>query len=93
MAGVVGMLGEAFHKQFKEEYTLKCTDIDENEEWLYYLNIRDKAIYRNDVTEFNLVFLLHIGAHTGLEYCEDHEKDAYDTNTESVKHAVSIAMI
>ena len=91
MAGVGGMLGEAFHKQFKEEYTLKCTDIDVNEEWLSYLDFRDEAAYRKDVTDFNPDFLFHIGAYTGLEYCEDHEKDAYNTNTESVKHAVSIA--
>jgi dTDP-4-dehydrorhamnose reductase len=91
MAGVGGMLGEAFHKQFKEEYTLKCTDIDVNEEWLSYVDFRDEAAYRKDVTDFNPDFLFHIGAYTGLEYCEDHEKDAYNTNTESVKHAVSIA--
>ena len=91
MAGVGGMLGEAFHKQFKEEYTLKCTDIDVNEEWLSYLDFRDEAAYRKDVTDFNPDFLFHIGAHTSLEYCEEQEKDAYDTNTESVKHAVSIA--
>jgi len=91
MAGVGGMLGEAFHKQFKEEYTLKCTDIDVNEEWLSYLDFRDETAYRKDVTDFNPDFLFHIGAHTSLEYCEEQEKDAYDTNTESVKHAVSIA--
>ena len=28
VAGCGGMLGEAFHKQFKEEYELKCTDKD-----------------------------------------------------------------
>jgi len=91
MAGVGGMLGEAFYKQFKEEYALKCTDIDVNEEWLSYLDFRDEVAYRKDVTDFNPDFLFHIGAHTGLEYCEEHEKEAYDTNTESVKYAVSIA--
>jgi dTDP-4-dehydrorhamnose reductase len=91
MAGVGGMLGEAFHKQFKEEYTLKCTDIDVNEEWLSYLDFRDEATYRKDVTDFNPDFLFHIGAHTSLEYCEEQEKDAYDTNTKSVEYAVNIA--
>jgi len=91
MAGVGGMLGEAFYKQFKEEYALKCTDIDVNEKWLSYLDFRDEAAYRKDVTDFNPDFLFHIGAHTGLEYCEEHETEAYDTNTESVKYAVNIA--
>ena len=31
MAGVGGMLGEAFHKIFRDDYELKCTDIDLNE--------------------------------------------------------------
>jgi len=38
MAGCGGMLGEAFYKKnFIQEYNLKCTDIDVNEEWLTYL--------------------------------------------------------
>ena len=40
MAGVGGMLGEAFYQQFKGEYELKCSDIDVNEEWLSYLDFR-----------------------------------------------------
>ena len=91
MAGVGGMLGEAFHKQFKDDYTLKCTDIDVNEDWLSYLDFRNETAYRKDVLEFNPDFLFHIGAYTDLEYCEKHEKDTYDTNTKSVEYAVSIA--
>ena len=34
MAGVGGMLGEAFYTIFKDEYDLKCTDIDVNEKWV-----------------------------------------------------------
>jgi len=91
MAGVGGMLGEAFYKQFKDTYELKCSDIDVNEEWLSFLDFRDEKNYRKEVLEFNPDFLFHIGAHTDLEYCELHEKDAYETNTKSVEHAVSIA--
>ena len=91
MAGVGGMLGEAFYKQFKNEFDLKCSDIDVNEEWLTYLDFRDADLYRKEVVEFNPDYLFHIGAYTDLEYCELHEEDTYETNTESVKHAVSIA--
>ena len=34
IAGCGGMLGEAFYKQFKDEYELMCTDIDINDVWL-----------------------------------------------------------
>ena len=91
MAGVGGMLGEAFYKQFKGDYEIKCSDIDVNEEWLSFLDFRDQQNYRKEVLEFNPDFLFHIGAYTDLEYCELHEEDAYETNTKSVEYAVSIA--
>jgi dTDP-4-dehydrorhamnose reductase len=91
MAGVGGMLGEAFYKQFSEHYFLKCTDIDVNEAWLSFLDFRDKKSYRNDVIEFGPDFIFHIGAHTDLEYCELNEQDTYLTNTKSVEYAVNIA--
>ena len=91
MSGDGGMLGEAFYEQFKNEYDLKCSDIDVNEEWLSYLDFRDADAYRKEVVEFNPDYLFHIGAYTDLEYCELHEEDTYKTNTESVKHAVGIA--
>ena len=34
IAGCGGMLGEAFYKVFTEDYELKCTDIDPNENWI-----------------------------------------------------------
>jgi len=91
MAGVGGMLGEAFYEQFRNDYELKCTDIDVNEDWLSYLDFRDEKAYRKDVEAFKPDYLFHIGAYTDLEYCELHEEDTYDTNTKSVEYAVSIA--
>ena len=91
MSGVGGMLGEAFYKQFKDGYKLKCSDKDVNEEWLSYLDFRDEKSYKKEVFEYNPDFLFHVGAHTDLEYCELHEEDAYETNTKSVEYAVEIA--
>lgn len=91
IAGCGGMLGEAFHKIFRDEYDIKCTDIDLNEDWLTYLDFRDFREYRKDVYNYKPDWLFHIGAHTDLEYCEKNESDTYLTNTESVKYAVYIA--
>ena len=91
IAGCGGMLGEAFYEKFKQGYDLKCTDIDVNEDWINYLDFRDYEAYRKDVTALKPDWLFHLGAYTDLEYCELHEKNTYDTNTESVKHAVHIA--
>ena len=91
MAGVGGMLGKAFYEQFKEDYEIKCTDIDVNEKWLTHLDFRDEVAYRKDVLSFKPDFLFHIGAYTDLEYCELNKNDTYETNTKSVEYAVNIA--
>jgi dTDP-4-dehydrorhamnose reductase len=85
------MLGEAFYKQFKDDYDLKCTDKDVNTEWLSYLDFRDFEAYKNDVDEFKPDYLFHLGAYTDLEFCELNRDETYLTNTLSVEHAVYIA--
>jgi dTDP-4-dehydrorhamnose reductase len=91
MAGVGGMLGEAFYTVFKNEYELKCTDKDVNSDWLQFLDFRDFDAYKKDVLEFKPDYLFHIGAYTDLEYCEQNIEDTYMTNTISVENAVHIA--
>ena len=91
IAGCGGMLGEAFYAQFKDSYDLKCTDKDVNDDWLSFLDFRDRDAYINDVEEFKPDYLFHIGAYTNLEFCEEHANDTYDTNTLSVENAVFIA--
>lgn len=91
IAGCGGMLGEAFYAQFKEEYKLKCTDIDLNDTWLSYLDFRDLDAYKNDVHEFKPDYLFHLGAYTDLEFCETNVEDTYLTNTISVENATYIA--
>jgi dTDP-4-dehydrorhamnose reductase len=91
IAGCGGMLGEAFHKQFKDDYILKCTDKDVNDIWLSFLDFRDLDAYRNDVNEFKPDYLFHLGAYTDLEFCEKNPDDTYDTNTLAVENAVYLA--
>lgn len=91
IAGCGGMLGEAFYRVFGEEYELKCTDIDVNDSWLSYLDIRDYNAYLKDVLEFEPDYLFHLGAYTDLEYCELNQDDTYITNTMAVENAVYIA--
>lgn len=85
------MLGEAFYIQFKDEYTLKCTDKDVNENWLSFLDFRDFDKYKSDVFEFKPDYLFHLGAYTDLEFCENNANDTYLTNTIAVENAVYIA--
>jgi dTDP-4-dehydrorhamnose reductase len=91
IAGCGGMLGEAFYTQFKDEYEIKCTDKDVNEEWLSFLDFRDFEAYKKDVIDFKPDYLFHLGAYTDLEFCEQNVDDTYMTNTISVENAVYIS--
>jgi len=91
IAGCGGMLGEAFYEQFRNEYELKCTDKDVNDNWLSFLDFRDFDAYKKDVVAFKPDYLFHLGAYTDLEYCEKNADDTYATNTMSVENAVYIA--
>ncbi len=91
IAGCGGMLGEAFYKIYKDDFILKCTDKDVNEDWLSFLDFRDFEAYKKDVTDFNPDYLFHLGAHTSLEYCDTNQDDAYLTNTIAVENAVHIS--
>ena len=91
IAGCGGMLGEAFYKQFKDDYEIKCTDKDVNTDWLSFLDFRDNDAYRKDVEGFEPDYLFHLGAYTDLEWCEMNAEETYLTNTLCVENAVHIA--
>lgn len=91
ISGSGGMLGDALFNVFKNNYKLKCSDIDLNEDWITYLDIRNLIEYRKDVKIFSPDYLFHIGAFTDLEYCEKHPDETYLTNTLSVENATYIA--
>lgn len=91
IAGAGGMLGEAFYKQFIEDYELCCTDKDVNEKWLEKLDFRDFDNYRAKVLTFKPDYLFHLGAYTDLEFCENNIEDTYLTNATSVENAVFIS--
>jgi len=91
IAGAGGMLGQAFYRIFKDDYEIKCTDKDVNENWLSFLDFRDFQNYKKDVEAFKPDYLFHLGAYTDLEFCELNADDTYLTNTTSVENAVFIA--
>lgn len=85
------MLGEGFYQIFKDEYDLKITDKDVNEDWISFLDFRDFEAYKKDVSDFKPDYLFHLGAYTSLEYCDTNPDDAYETNTLAVENAVYIS--
>ena len=91
VAGCGGMLGDAIYKTLKNNFILKCSDIDVNTNWLSFLDFSDYDSYFNDVKVFNPQYLLHLGALTDLEFCEKNINLTYKTNIMSVENAALIA--
>jgi dTDP-4-dehydrorhamnose reductase len=81
ITGCGGMLGRAMYQTFSEKYeTVLATDIDLNIDWLSYLDVRefDKCIEVFELFKPDIV--LHLAAHTDLEYCETNHEDSWATN-------------
>ena len=93
IAGCGGMLGQAFWKVWGKNFKITATDKDVNEDWLKYLDFRNYAEYEKQVRSAKPDVLIHLGALTDLEYCEQHPEETYETNTLAVENAVKIANI
>jgi dTDP-4-dehydrorhamnose reductase len=93
VAGCGGMLGEAVYRVLGPGNELRCTDIDLNAPWLEPLDFRDFRAYSSSVETFAPDLLIHLGAHTDLELCENKPDEAYRTNTLAVEHAATLASV
>jgi len=91
LTGAGGMLGDAFYHLYSNKVEILATDIDINEKWLTYLDVRDYHDFRKQAFDFEPDIIIHLAALTDLEYCELNRMEAYETNTVSVENAVSIA--
>ncbi len=80
VTGCGGMLGEAVFNYFKDKAEVFPTDIDLNEKWLTYLDVRDYDSVRKAILEIKPDYVFHLAALTDLEYCEKHPNEAYLTN-------------
>ena len=78
--GCGGMLGQAVYNTLKANNTVLATDIDLNEEWLEYLDIRDVDAIFNACSKFSPDIIINLAAYTDLEYCENNIEDSYLTN-------------
>ena len=80
IAGCGGMLGESVYQKFSSIARVKATDIDLNESWLSYADVRDYKQVLNSITEFNPDVIINLAAITDLELCEKEQENAWLTN-------------
>ena len=81
VAGCGGMLGAAMFVQLsKLGVKVKATDIDCNESWLEYGDVRDYSSIRKSIIEFEPDLIINLAALTDLEFCELNEENSWLTN-------------
>jgi dTDP-4-dehydrorhamnose reductase len=87
ITGCGGMLGEAVYKELKEDHTVFATDIDLNEDWLTFLDVRYPIL--KDYSKPDII--IHLAALTRMEYCQLNPEASYDTNLIGTNKMVQIA--
>lgn len=80
IAGCGGMLGQAVHAVFADRATVKATDIDLNEPWLEYADVKDYMALERTVMEFSPNVIINLAALTDMERCELEKDNAWLTN-------------
>jgi dTDP-4-dehydrorhamnose reductase len=80
IAGCGGMLGEAVYARFSSVAEVLATDIDVNEPWLSYADVRDLSQMRKSIEGFEPDLIINLAALTDLELCEREQSNAWLTN-------------
>ncbi|PCH99132.1 MAG: NAD(P)-dependent oxidoreductase [Bacteroidetes bacterium] len=92
ITGCGGMLGQDVYKSFNENYEkVVASDIDLNEPWLEYLDVRNATECRLWVESLRPDIIVNLAAHTDLEYCEENKKDAWNTNALGAENLATLA--
>jgi dTDP-4-dehydrorhamnose reductase len=81
LTGSGGMLGEAVYNHFKDKCKVYATDIDLNEPWLSYLDVRNYNQILSTALKIKPDYIFHLAALTDMEFCEKNPIEAYKTNT------------
>ena len=92
VAGCGGMLGSALYQILvKNNVVVFATDIDVNEEWLQFGDVRDYFNIKQQIRNFSPDAIVNLAALTDLEYCEAHSNDAWLTNAMGSENLCNIA--
>ena len=86
IAGCGGMLGDAIYKQFSNSCIVLATDIDLNEKWLTYGDIRDYNEMYKIIESFCPDIIINLAALTDLEVCEKNPENTWKTNALGAKN-------
>ncbi len=92
ITGCGGMLGSAVYQTFNNNFKrVVATDIDLNESWLQYLDVRDIGMCAKFFEEVKPDLVIHLAALTDLEYCEKNIDDCWRTNALGAENIAILA--
>ncbi len=91
IAGCGGMLGAAVYDLFSKMVTVCATDIDVNEMWLSYADVRDYSSISQSILDFNPDAIINLAAITDMEECERDPDNAWLTNSLGAENIALIA--
>jgi dTDP-4-dehydrorhamnose reductase len=92
LTGAGGMLGGAVYKAALKKYgSCLATDIDLNEPWLSFLDVRDIHQVEKIFEEYKPTIVMHLAALTDLEYCELNPEESWKTNALGTENVALIA--
>ena len=80
VAGCGGMLGDAVYEHFAPIADVRAADIDVNEDWLAYGDVRDYEAIERQIADFRPHVIINLAAMTDLEECERESERAWATN-------------
>ena len=80
IAGCGGMLGDAVYRHFAPIADVRATDIDVNERWLGYGDVRDYGEMARQIADVRPHVIINLAAMTDLEECERDAESAWATN-------------
>lgn len=80
IAGCGGMLGRSVYELFSKIGIVKATDVELNEPWLEYADVRDYIGSKESIRRFAPDIIINLAANTDLEECERDSENAWLTN-------------
>lgn len=91
IAGCGGMLGAAVYGAFSRIAEVRATDIDVNEPWLGYADVRDFEAIARSIREFAPHAIVNLAAMTDMEQCEREADNAWLTNALGAENVALVA--
>ena len=92
ISGCGGMLGQAVYQQFSANCQVLATDIDQNEEWLSFGDVRDYHGISKLALDFQPDLIINLAALTDLEACEQDKENTWKTNALGAENMALIAL-